>query len=50
MTEGEFRFRGMPHLRRFFSFWPLYTPRKCCAFPWGYGYAAPKRGWFHPWI
>ena len=50
MTEVEFRLRPMPHLRRFFSFWLLYTPRKCCAFPWGYGHAAPKRGWFHPWI
>jgi len=46
MTEIEFRVRRMPHLRRLFLMRHPYTPRKCCAFPWGYGYAAPKRGWF----
>jgi len=37
----------MPRLRRLLFTGHLITPRKCCAFPWGYGYAAPKRGWVY---
>jgi len=37
----EFWVRWMPRLRRLLFRRHPVTLRKCCAFPWGYGYAAP---------
>lgn len=44
----EFKIRTMPHLRCSSLIRPHYTPRKYSAFPWGHGYAAPKRGLASP--
>jgi len=38
----------MPRLWRFFNYRPLSTPQNHCVILGGYGYAAPKRGWFIP--